>query len=308
MAIFGNSNIKDKLDKTGNKISTGIFSIFTGKKIDDELLEELEEILITSDLGINITNKILAEIKKNKYQKNVSSNDIKDIIAKYLKEFLHGSEKKLVVNTERKPYIMMFVGINGVGKTTAIGKIAKKLKDEGKKVLISACDTFRAGAVEQLEKWAENSGVEIVKADKEGMDPSAVAYKSLEKAKKEKFDVLLIDTAGRMQNNINLMQELQKIERVLEKLDASGADERILVLDASVGQNAKKQLELFNKTIEISGLIMNKMDGTAKGGILVPLVNEFKKPIYAIGVGEGIEDLQEFNMENYIKSLLKMED
>ena len=201
---------------------------------------------------------------------------------------------------------MMFVGVNGVGKTTVIGKIAKKLKDDGKKVLIGACDTFRAGAVDQLQKWCENCAVDMVQADKEGMDPSAVAYRALEKAKKENYDVLLLDTAGRMQNNVNLMQELQKIERVLKKIDEKGIDENILVLDASIGQNAKKQVEIFNKMLNISGLIMNKMDGTAKGGILVAIANEFKKPIYAIGVGEGINDLQEFKADDYINSLLKL--
>ncbi|HSQ97323.1 MAG TPA: signal recognition particle-docking protein FtsY [Rickettsiales bacterium] len=308
MSIFKSSNIENKLDKTATKISTGLFSIFTGKKIDDSLLEELEELLITSDLGINITNKILSEIKKNKYTKTVDSNDIKNIISKYLLEFLHASEKKLDINPNRKPHIIMFVGVNGVGKTTVIGKIAKKLKLEGKKVLISACDTFRAGAVEQLEKWSKDSNVDMVQAEKEGTDPSAVAYKALEKAKKENYDVLLIDTAGRMQNNINLMHELEKIDRVIKKLDEKGVDDVILVLDATVGQNTKKQVELFNKTINISGLIMNKMDGTAKGGILVSIVNEFKKPIYAIGIGEGIDDLQEFNKENFVNSLLKIEE
>lgn len=306
MSIFKNSNIENKLDKTGNKISTGLFSIFTGKKIDDNLLDDLEELLITSDLGINITNKILSEIKKNKYTKTLSSEDIKDIIFRHLVDFLHGTEKKLNINSERKPHIIMFVGVNGVGKTTVIGKIAKKLKAEGKKVLIAACDTFRAGAVEQLEKWSKDSGVEMIQAEKEGMDPSAVAYKALEKAKKEKCDVLLIDTAGRMQNNTNLMQELEKIERVIKKLDGKGIDETILVLDASIGQNTKKQVELFNKATNVSGLIMNKMDGTAKGGILVAIADEFKKPIYAIGIGEGIDDLQEFNIENYVKGLLKI--
>lgn len=307
MSIFKSSNIENKLDKTANKISTGLFSIFTGKTIDEELLRDLEDLLITSDLGINITNKILSEIKKNKYTKTVSDSDIKSIISKYLIEFLHGAEKKLDINPARKPYIIMFVGVNGVGKTTVIGKIAKKLKSEGKKVLIAACDTFRAGAVEQLEKWSNDCNVEMVQAEKEGTDPSAVAYKALEKAKKENYDVLLIDTAGRMQNNINLMHELQKIERVIKKLDDKGADDVILVLDATVGQNTKKQVDIFNKTINISGLIMNKMDGTAKGGILVSIVNEFKKPVYAIGIGEGIDDLQEFNTENYVKSLLKIE-
>ena len=178
------------------------------------------------------------------------------------------------------------------------------MKNEGKKVLISACDTFRAGAVEQLEKWGENSGVDMIKADKEGMDPSAVAYKALEKAVKDNYDVLLIDTAGRMHNNINLMQELEKIDRVLKKIVETGADEKILVLDATLGQNTKKQVEMFNKVVNISGIIMNKMDGTAKGGILIPIFNEFKKPIYAIGIGEQFDDLQKLPKDlSDIKSL-----
>ncbi len=306
MSIFKSSNIENKIDKSADKISNGLFSIFTGKKIDEELLEELEELLITSDLGLDITNKVLNEIRKNKYSKTSTIEDIKLILSKYIKEFLHNSEKSLNIDPKRKPYVLLFVGVNGVGKTTVIGKIAKKLKEEGKKILIGACDTFRAGAVEQLDKWCKASDVEMVQAEKEGMDPSAVAYKSLEKAKKEGFDVLLLDTAGRMQNNTNLMQELQKIERVLKKIDEKGIDESILVLDATIGQNAKKQVEMFSKTLNISGLIMNKMDGTAKGGILVSIVHEFKKPIYAIGVGENIDDLQEFNSDDYIKSLLKL--
>ena len=206
MSIFKPSNIENKMDKSANKISSGLFSIFTGKKIDEELLDELEEVLITSDLGISITNKVLSELRKNKYNKVSTIDDVKLILSKYLKEFLNNSEKQLSIDPSRKPYIMMFVGVNGVGKTTVIGKIAKKLKDDGKKVLIGACDTFRAGAVDQLQKWCENCAVDMVQADKEGMDPSAVAYRALEKAKKENYDVLLLDTAGRMQNNVNLMQ------------------------------------------------------------------------------------------------------
>lgn len=294
------------MSKSAEKISTGLFGIFTGKKIDDELLDELEDLLISSDLGLDITNRVINELKRNKYSKTSKIDDIKIILSKYLKEFLHGSEKKLSIPNDKKPYVLIFVGVNGVGKTTVIGKIAKKLKEEGKNVLIAACDTFRAGAVEQLEVWCKNIGVDIVKAEKEGMDPSSVAYTSFVKAKTEKYDVLLVDTAGRMQNNINLMQELQKINRVLKKIDDDGINETVLVLDATIGQNAKKQVEMFNKTLNISGIIMNKMDGTAKGGILVPIVYEFKKPIYAIGIGEGVNDLQEFNANNYIKGLLKL--
>ncbi len=306
MSIFTNSNIDNKIDKSADKISNGLFGIFTGKKIDENLLEELEELLIASDLGLDITNKVVNELKKNKYSKSSSPEDIKLILSKYIKEFLHNSEKKLIINENKKPYVLMFVGINGVGKTTTIGKIAKKLKEDGKKVLIAACDTFRAGAVDQLEKWCNDINVDIVKGEKEGIDPSSVAYKSLEKATKESYDVLLIDTAGRMQNNVNLMNELQKIERVLKKINDNGVDETILVLDASIGQNAKKQVEMFSKILNVSGLIMNKMDGTAKGGILISIVHDFKKPIYAIGVGEGVNDLQEFNMDDYVKNLLKL--
>lgn len=306
MSVFTESNIGDKINKSSDVISNGLFSIFNSKKIDDDVLEELENLLISSDLGVEITTKILAEIKRNKYNKATTIEDIKFIIAKYLKDFLVSAEKELTINTTRKPYIILFVGVNGVGKTTVIGKIANKLKNDGKKVLIGACDTFRAGAVEQLENWARSSGVDLVKAEKDGADPSSVAYQSLNKAKNDNYDVLLLDTAGRMQNNANLMQELEKIARVLKKLDNKGLDEAILVLDATTGQNSKKQVEIFNKTINISGIIINKMDGTSKGGILVPIVNTFKKPIYAIGVGEGINDLQTFKTDNYIKSLLKI--
>jgi fused signal recognition particle receptor len=308
MSIFESSNIAEKLNKSSERISTGLLGMFNGKKIDDNLLSELEDLLITSDLGIEITNEILKEISKNKYNKTTTAEDIKFILAKYIKDFLLNSEKKIIINSERRPYIIMFVGINGVGKTTVIGKITKKLKNERKNVLLAACDTFRAGAVEQLGKWADTCKVDLVKAKNEGTEPSTVAYMALEKAKRENYDVLLIDTAGRMQNDINLMAELQKVERVIKKLDYNGIDERILVLDATIGQNAKSQVELFNKSINISGLIMNKMDGTAKGGILVPIFHKFKKPIYAIGVGENVEDLQEFNIDNYVISLLNLKN
>lgn len=307
MPLFKKSNINNKMDKSANKISTGLFSIFSGKKIDDEMLDELEELLITSDLGIDLTNKVLAEVKKNKYSKDLTINDIKIIISKYLREFLKNSEKTLTVETNKKPYIILFIGVNGVGKTTVIGKIANNLKNQGKKVLIAAGDTFRAGAVEQLDIWAKKSDAEIVKPEKEGADPSSIAYKAFEKAESEGYDVLLIDTAGRMHNNVNLMQELAKINRILHKNGREGADEIIAVLDATTGQNAERQIDLFNKTIDVSGIIMNKLDGTARGGILVSIFNKFKKPIYAIGIGEGIDDLQEFNAEDFIENLLRIE-
>ena len=308
MSIFDESDLTNKIEKSSNFISNGLFSIFTGKKISDEILEELENLLISTDLGYEITEKILSEIKKNKYARIISIEDIKIIIAKYLKQFLLNSEGELKINKDRKPYIIMFIGVNGSGKTTVIGKIAKKLKEDNKRILIGACDTFRAGAVEQLEKWSIDSNVDILKSDKENVDPSSIAYKAVEKAKNESYDILLLDTAGRMQNNTNLMQGLEKISRVIKKIDNDniGIDETILVLDATTGQNLKKQVNIFNKSMNISGIIINKMDGTSKGGILVPIVNEYKKPIYAIGAGESINDLKKFNVNDYIKNLLNL--
>jgi fused signal recognition particle receptor len=282
------------------KIIGGIMSIFsawTDRKINDEILDEIEEVLIASDLGVSLTNKILIELRKNKYDKDITKDDIKQIIAKYIRESLKDIKKPLNIPT-KKPYILMFLGINGSGKTTTIGKIINKFKKDGKKVIIAASDTFRIGAVEQLAIWSNKNEVRMIQAEKTGQDPTSVAYKALEIAKNEDYDILLIDTAGRMQNNINLMQELQKIARVIN------VDESILVLDATIGQNALKQVESFNKCINLTGLIMNKLDGTAKGGILIPIYEKFKKPIYAIGVGEGIDDIKEFDVEWYINKIL----
>ena len=304
MSFFAKSNLNNQMEKTANIINNGIFSIFTGKKIDDSILEELENLLIGADLGIKVTNEILSEIKKNRYNKNYTIYDIKLIIAESLKKSLIGSEKKLTVNSHNKLSIMIFIGVNGSGKTTVIGKIANIMKNQNKKVLVAACDTFRAGAVEQLEKWTTISNVDLYKSP--NSDPASVAFNALDKAKKEDYDILLVDTSGRLQNNVNLMLELDKIVRVLKKNNNNILDEIILVLDAVTGQNAKKQVELFNEKFDITGIILNKMDGTSKGGILVSIVDIFKKPIYAIGVGESINDLQEFNIDNYIKNLLQI--
>jgi len=305
MSFFKKSKINNQLSKSSQKISKGLAGIFTGKKLNEELLEDLEDLLITSDLSFNIVYDIIKKLRKNKYNKDTKLEDVKEIIAEELLLILKDYEKPLNIDYSKSPFVIMFVGVNGAGKTTAIGKIAYKLNSEGKKVLISACDTFRAGAVAQLEVWAEHSGADFVKAEKDGGDPASVAYKALKKAKDENYDVLLIDTAGRLQNNINLMEELSKIVKVLKKLDESIPNETIMVLDATIGQNSKRQLEVFSKAVDINGIIMNKLDGTAKGGILVSTVNEFKKPIYAIGIGEGIEDLREFNAKEFVEGLLK---
>ncbi|MDR2527037.1 MAG: signal recognition particle-docking protein FtsY [Rickettsiales bacterium] len=275
-----------------------MFSIFANKKINEDLLSELENILIGADLGLPVTNDILYELRKNKYNKDVTIQEIKEVIGEYIKKYIKNIGKELIIE-DKKPFVIMFLGVNGSGKTTIIGKYAKRLKDEGKKVLIVAGDTYRAGAVAQIEQWAIKSNTDLVKAEKEGQDPTSVAYKGIEKAKNLKYDVVLIDTAGRMHNNVNLIQELQKIERIIKP------DENVLVIDATIGQNNLKQIEDFSKAVNITGIILNKLDGTAKGGVLVQMSRKFNKPIYFIGIGEGIDDMVKFDADWYIDKLLK---
>ncbi|GMO56096.1 MAG: hypothetical protein Ta2D_00330 [Rickettsiales bacterium] len=272
-----------------------LFNTFLNRKIDDDLLDEIEANLISADLGVVFTTQIVNEMRKTKFNKIATMDDIKPILEKHIKEYIKNTAKTLQVKNGLNVFV--FIGINAAGKTTIIGKYANKLRHGGKKVLISACDTFRAGAVKQIEEWAKRANVDIVKAEKEGQDPTSVAYKGLEKAKAENYDVLLIDTAGRMQNNINLIDELKKIERIIKP------DETILVLDATIGQNALKQVETFSKAVNVSGLVMNKMEGTAKGGILVPIAEKFNKPVYFCGIGEGIGDIREFDVEWYINRI-----
>lgn len=306
MPLFRKSKLKNKLFKSSEKISKGLAGIFTGKKLTEEELEELEELLIISDISMDIISVIIKKLRKNKYNKNVDLKDIKQIISNELASILKEQEEKLEIDKEEKPFVILFVGVNASGKTTTIGKIAHKLREERKNVMIAACDTFRAGAVEQLRTWAMRSGAEFMHPEKTGTDPASIAFKALQKARDEKFDVLLIDTAGRLQNNANLMEELSKIVKVLKKIDSNTPHKTIIVLDATIGQNSKKQLELFEKAVPIDGIIMNKLDGTAKGGILISIANSFKKPIYAIGVGEKTEDLTEFDSKNFVNSLLEI--
>jgi fused signal recognition particle receptor len=293
----------EKLSKSSEKIKKGLASIFTGKKLDKKTIDELEELLITSDIGINIVENIIQFLEKNKFDKEITVNEVKEIIFQKLFGVFKNISSNFI-DFDKKPYVLMFLGVNGSGKTTIIGKIAKKLKNEGKKVLLSACDTFRAGATEQLNEWAKKVGVDMVRAERENEDPSSVAYKSLLKAQKEDYDVLLIDTAGRFYNNQNLMAELEKMDRVLKKIDANTPDKNILVLDATIGQNSIKQLEVFDKSINVDGLIINKMDGTSKGGVLVSIVDRFRKPIYAVGVGEKIDDIKNFDAKEFLDELL----
>jgi fused signal recognition particle receptor len=302
MNIF--SKFKLGLNKSSKKFSLGINNFIFKKKINKENLENLEDFLIQADVGVEVANEL-----KNKFanikidSKNENKNEIFKIFSDYIKEILKPLEKNLEINNKDKPNVILIAGVNGVGKTTTIGKLGKILAKNNKKVVLGAADTFRAAAVSQLEIWAKKINVEIVKSN-DGADPASVAYKALDFAKKQNFDFLIIDTAGRLQNKKNLMDEFKKIISVLKKIDKNAPHEIFLILDATTGQNAITQVEEFKKISTISGIIMTKLDGTAKGGILLALAKKFKLPIVALGMGEKEDDLQIFNAEHFAKALM----
>ncbi len=303
-AIFSKSKITDQLKNSSTKISSAITQIFTHKKLDAERLEELEEALILSDMGGEVAADIIKNFKEKKFEKNINDNQVREFLAAEIEKILKPCQGAPKLDELIKPYVIIFNGVNGAGKTTTIGKIAANLKNQNKKVLIAACDTFRAAASQQLEVWAKRADCEIILPQKDNEDPAAIAYRALDFAKKNNFDVLLIDTAGRLQNKQNLMDELKKINLVLKKIDERAPHENLLVLDATTGQNARNQLEIFNQIVGITGLVITKLDGTAKGGIVVGLAQKFKKPIYAIGIGEKLEDLQEFEAKTFAANLV----
>ncbi len=271
------------------------------RKVDDSLLESLEELLISSDLGVETSIKISASFSEAHYGKKLSLSEIKKYLAHEVNEILQPVTKPISIASTGLQVVLV-VGVNGSGKTTTIGKLAHQFKDAGKSVTIVAADTFRAAAVEQLEIWGKRANVPVI-TGAEGSDPAALAYDSMVNAKNTDTDILMIDTAGRLQNKTDLMEELAKIVRVLRKVDPDAPQNTLLVLDASIGQNALSQVEIFQKTADISGLIMTKLDGTAKGGILVALAARFKLPIHAIGIGENIDDLQPFDPQEFTSAL-----
>lgn len=306
-SVFKKNKLSQGLKLSSQKLSQSIKQVFTHKKIDEAFLSDLEEILIESDIGVLTSTKIIDNLRKNKFAKSISEEEIKEFLANIIQDILKKCEKNLdkeLEKSQNKTKVIIFNGVNGAGKTTTIGKIAHNLSNKNQKVLISACDTFRAGAADQLEIWAKRSNCQLVKALKDGEDPAAVAFRSLKKAQEENFDYLLIDTAGRLQNKTNLMDELKKINNVLKKINPNVPDINLLILDATTGQNAKSQLKTFDEIINIDGLIITKLDGSAKGGSIVNLCDEFEKPVFAIGVGEKIEDLQQFNSEEFAKNIV----
>ena len=298
--------LKNGLFKSSEKIPQGVKKIFVNKKLDIQTLNDLEELLIMADLGPSAAEKLTAELANEKFDKNIKPEEVKTFLAKKIEETLVDVAKPLILNNSKTPSVVLVVGVNGTGKTTTIGKLAHQYSSEGKKIMIAACDTFRAAAVEQLQIWAERSNAEFVKSS-QGCDSAGLAYEALEKARSKKIDVLFIDTAGRVQNRTELMEELAKIIRVIRKLDPESPHHCLLTLDATTGQNAVSQVEIFKEIAEISGLIVTKLDGSAKGGILLSLAEKFSLPVHAIGVGEKIEDLQSFEAQEFAKSLMGLE-
>jgi len=302
MSIF--DKFKFGLNKSAKNLSSGINDLIFKKKIDENTLNELEDFLIESDVGSESAKELRKKFSNIKVNPEISGKDeIFKIFSSYISEILKPLEKNLENISENKPSVILIAGVNGVGKTTTIGKLGKILGKNNKKIVFGAADTFRAAAVSQLEVWANKINAEIIKSN-EGADPASVAYKAFDYAKKNSFDYLIIDTAGRLQNKKNLMDEFKKIISVLKKIDINAPHEIFLILDATTGQSAINQVEEFKKISPITGIIMTKLDGTAKGGILLAVGKKFKLPIVALGLGEKEDDLQNFNAEHFSKAMM----
>ena len=301
-------NIFDKfklgLNKSSKSFSSGLNNLIFKRKIDKNTLDDLEDFLIESDVGVESAQELRQKFNNTKIDpKSSEKNEIYKIFSNYIYEILKPLEKNLQNIKENKPSVILIAGVNGVGKTTTIGKLGKILGKNDKKIIFGAADTFRAAAVNQLDAWAKKINADIIKSE-EGADPASVAYKALDYGKKNNFDYLFIDTAGRLQNKKNLMDEFKKITTVVKKIDSSAPHETFLILDATTGQNAINQVEEFRKITPITGIIMTKLDGTAKGGILLAVSKKFKLPIVALGMGEKEDDLQIFNAQHYSKALM----
>jgi fused signal recognition particle receptor len=297
------SRLKEGLSRTTAKLADPITAAFTKRKLDSAAIEELEELLIGADLGVSTAAKITANFARTRFDKEVDADEVRGALAEEIEKLLEPVAIPFTVNPELKPHVVLVCGVNGSGKTTSIGKLATILKAQGLKVMMAAADTFRAAAVEQLQVWGERTGSPVITAAT-GADAAGLAYDAFEKAKSEGIDVLLIDTAGRLQNKKDLMAELEKIIRVIGKLDETAPHDCLLVLDATVGQNAHSQVEVFKDMVDVSGLMMTKLDGTARGGVVVALAEKFGLPVHAVGVGEGADDMRPFEARAFARSLM----
>ncbi|MFM9941990.1 MAG: signal recognition particle-docking protein FtsY [Hyphomicrobiaceae bacterium] len=294
--------LKDGLTKTSSKLSDGITGLFTKRKLDADTLDELEDLLIQADLGVDTAMRITTALAKGRYEKGISPEDVKAVLAGEVERVLAPVAKPLIIDGTHKPHIILVVGVNGTGKTTTIGKLAQQFARGDKKVMMAAGDTFRAAAIDQLKIWGERTGATVL-ARAEGSDASGLAFDAVKDAQAGGYDVVLVDTAGRLQNKQALMEELEKVIRVMRKVDPTAPHDVLLVLDATTGQNALSQVEVFQDRAGVTGLVMTKLDGTARGGILVAIAAKFGLPVHFIGVGEGVDDLQPFNADEFARAI-----
>ena len=302
------ARLKRSLVRTKENIGSGFFGLFRGKKIDDELFEELETQLLTADLGVDTTTRIIEGLVQHADRKQLKDAEaLYGLLKQDMGEMLAKVEQPLVIDTSKKPYVILMVGVNGVGKTTTIGKLAKQFQAEGKSVMLAAGDTFRAAAVEQLQVWGQRNNIPVI-AQHTGADSASVIYDAIEAARSRGADVLIADTAGRLQNKSNLMEELKKVVRVMKKLDEEAPHEIMLTLDAGTGQNALSQAKLFSEAVGLTGITLTKLDGTAKGGVIFAVADKFQIPIRYIGVGEGIDDLRPFVANDFIEALFSRDE
>jgi fused signal recognition particle receptor len=295
--------LREGLSRSSSKLATGIGDIFTKRKLDDAALHELEELLIAADLGPATAARLTANLAKTRFNQEISAEEIRGALAKDIAEILAPVAKPLAIDPQHKPHVILVVGVNGSGKTTTIGKLAARLRENGHRVMLAAGDTFRAAAIDQLKIWGARTGATVI-TRAPGSDPAGLAFDALAQAKAEGYDVLLIDTAGRLHNKANLMAELQKVLRVLRKQDPATPHDCLLVLDATTGQNAHAQVDTFRQMTDVTGLVVTKLDGTARGGVLVALAERFRLPVHAIGVGETADDLRPFEAEAFARSLM----
>lgn len=298
--------LKSGLGRTSSALTTGIGAIFTKRRLDEATLEELEDVLIQADLGLATATRITDVLRKDRYDKEIGDDEVRTILAAEIEKVLAPVARPLVIDGPAKPHVVLVVGVNGSGKTTTIGKLAMKLAREGKKVTLAAGDTFRAAAIEQLKIWGARTGATVI-AREPGADAAGLAFDALVAAKDNGSDVVVIDTAGRLQNRTELMAELEKIVRVIKKCDPTAPHDVVLTLDATTGQNAVTQVEIFGKVAGVTGLVMTKLDGTARGGILVAVAEKFGLPVHFIGVGEGVEDLEPFDAADFARALAGLE-
>ncbi|ODR96025.1 signal recognition particle-docking protein FtsY [Methyloceanibacter superfactus] len=296
------AQLKAGLSRTSNSLTENIAGVLTKRKLDEETLDELEEVLLRADLGMAMADHVREAISKGRYDKGLTAEDVRSVLATEVARVLEPVAQAFTLEASAKPHVILVVGVNGTGKTTTIGKLAHQFDNDGKRVMLAAADTFRAAAIDQLKIWGGRVGAEVVAKDV-GADPAGVAYEALERAKAEGRDVLLIDTAGRLQNKGDLMDELAKIVRVLKKLDANAPHSVVLVLDATTGQNAINQVQIFQEIAGVTNLVVTKLDGTARGGILVAIAERFGLPINAIGIGEGIEDFEPFDAHDFARAI-----